>query len=131
MGLKTYNPHIFLRKTVEFPETKAWFKPRSSMPVIWIFLEEHIRIRYFSASVFNISPINIMQVEKLLLFDYNCTSQFVVTRVLTSPLCNSKGKEKKSGFVIKRVDASFLLGVCIHKIIALKVNVKCNFNETN
>ena len=38
-------PHIFLRKIVEFPETKAWFKPRPSMPGIWIFLEEHIKMR--------------------------------------------------------------------------------------
>ena len=64
------------------------------MPVIWIFLEEHIKMRYFPASVFNIYPINIIQVEQLLLFDYNCTSQFVVSCVLTSPLCSSKRKEK-------------------------------------
>ena len=89
MGLKTYNPHTFLRKIVEFPETKAGFKPRRSMPGIWIFLEEHKKIRCVPASAFNIYSINIIQEDKLLLFDYNCTGQFEV-----SPLCNSKRKEK-------------------------------------
>ena len=94
MSLKTHNPHIFLRKNGEFPETKAGFKPRRSMPGILILLEEHIKMRCFPASVLHIYPINIIQEEKLLLFDYNCTGQFVVSPVLISPLCNSKRKEK-------------------------------------
>lgn len=94
MDLKTYNPPTFLRKIVEFPETKAGFKPRCPMPGIWIFLEEHMKIRCFPASAFNIYPINIIQEEKLLLFDYNYTGQFVVSPVFISLLCNNKRKEK-------------------------------------